>query len=229
MKETQLQTIEIQDVDGDIDDDTVMRFIEFAYSGDYSVLEPDVVQLENDSEDLQVAFKSSSATETKAKKNKRKSAAPQMNAVSDHLVPEPPIHVEDSTPPETISMSQLGPLNHETHSDRQGLWVTFCSGPRSQHRPAWRPRENNDSREDYTRVFLCYAALYKFSDHYQCEKLIAWVLQKLRLTLSRYRFHPQRVTDIVALIRYSYDHTEDFGNGSDVLRPLVLAYIVCYF
>lgn len=105
-------------MDGDIDDDTVMRFIEFAYSGDYSVPEPDVVQLENDSEELQVAFKSSSATETRAKKNKRKSAAAQMNADSDHLVPEPSIHVEKSTPPETISMPPLEPLNHETHSDR---------------------------------------------------------------------------------------------------------------
>lgn len=58
MQEAQLQTIEIQDLEGDIDDDTVMRFIEYTYSGDYSVPDPDVVQLPDDSRELEDAFKS---------------------------------------------------------------------------------------------------------------------------------------------------------------------------
>lgn len=45
MKETHLRTIEIKDVEGDIDDETVMRFIEYAYSGDYTAPDPDLAQL----------------------------------------------------------------------------------------------------------------------------------------------------------------------------------------
>jgi len=58
MREKQLETIEIKDIEGDIDDETVMRFIEYAYSGDYTVPDPDIVQLPTDSKELQEAFNS---------------------------------------------------------------------------------------------------------------------------------------------------------------------------
>lgn len=53
-------------------------------------------------------------------------------------------------------------------------------------------------------------------------------LQKLRWTLANYQFHPQRASDVVELIRYSYKHTMDFEQGRDKLRGLVLDYIVCF-
>lgn len=56
MREKQLETIEIKDVNGDIDDDTVMRFLEYIYSGDYTVPDPDIVQLSTDSTEPQEAF-----------------------------------------------------------------------------------------------------------------------------------------------------------------------------
>ena len=43
MREAETGVIHIKDVDGDLDDETVMRFIEFAYHGDYTVPPPDVI------------------------------------------------------------------------------------------------------------------------------------------------------------------------------------------
>lgn len=56
MREAENKTVVIEDVDGDLDDDTVARFIEFLYRSDYTVPSPDVLQLSTDSEFLTEAF-----------------------------------------------------------------------------------------------------------------------------------------------------------------------------
>lgn len=56
MIESETKTIIIKDVDKDIDDDTVMRFIEYLYSEDYTVPEPDVLQLSTDTNAVIEAF-----------------------------------------------------------------------------------------------------------------------------------------------------------------------------
>jgi hypothetical protein len=48
MIESKRKEINLDVVDGDIDDDTVMRFIEFAYTGDYTVPPPDIVLSSSD-------------------------------------------------------------------------------------------------------------------------------------------------------------------------------------
>jgi len=50
MKEAESKIIRIEAVDEDLDDDTVMRFIEYAYRGDYTVPPPDVVLAAKDIE-----------------------------------------------------------------------------------------------------------------------------------------------------------------------------------
>jgi len=56
MREAETKTINIEDVDGDIDGETVMRFIEYAYTGDYTVPEPEVLQLPTDTKFVVEAF-----------------------------------------------------------------------------------------------------------------------------------------------------------------------------
>lgn len=56
MKEGEVKTITIADIDEDIDDDTVMRFLEYAYTGDYASPSPDVLQLLSDTEVVAEAF-----------------------------------------------------------------------------------------------------------------------------------------------------------------------------
>lgn len=48
MREAETRIIQIKDVDGDLDDETVMRFIEFAYRGDYTVPPAEIVIFSKD-------------------------------------------------------------------------------------------------------------------------------------------------------------------------------------
>lgn len=149
--------------------------------------------------------------------------------------PEPETTAEEQAPNEPTTeimppvQQNAGPSLRSVDSDRQKPWDIFCSTARPVWRPPWLPRDNNDEREDYTGIFLCHARLYKFSDRYGCEKLMDLALQKLRLALSKYRVYPQRVSDVVELIRYTYAHTMDYEQRHDRLRALVLSFAVCYF
>lgn len=247
MREKQLETIEIEDIDGDIDDNTVMRFIEYAYSGDYTVPNPDIVQLSTDSKELQEAFKSDispgleedewAVSTTKSKKDKKKKRSsttfgewyvpsskldlePVVEAESEIELERPLEHWQDAPSP-TLQIVDM---------DRHKLWKTFCSQAHTVQRPPWRPRDGNDQREDYTGIFLCHTRLYKFADRYGCAELMTLTLQKLRLTLTKYRVHVERMSDVIELIRYTYTHTMDHDQGrrQDRLRVLVLDFAVCY-
>jgi len=52
-------------------------------------------------------------------------------------------------------------------------------------------------------------------------------LQKLRLTLSRFTLHQNRLADIVQLASYTYAHTTAYGQGRDKLRNLIIEYMAC--
>lgn len=237
-----METIEIEDVDGDIDDDTILRFIEYAYTGDYTVPEPDIVQLSTDSQELERAFTVNSDDPwgfSSVKKSKKKSSrkallvesnTPHQEAgLTGHDLQEAFTRRDRQDEYLALEPQNPGPVLHLKNLDRsrRHLWEQFCSQALVTERPAWQPRDNNDEREDYTDVFLCHARLYKFSDRYVCKKLMDLTLQKLRLTLSKYKVYTERVSDIVELIRYTYAHTLD--EGQDALRALVLDFAVCYF
>lgn len=240
MKEKQLETIEIKDVDGDIDDDTVLRFLEYAYSGDYTVPDPDIVQPSTDSKELQEAFVPQTsmalgdewAVPVSGKKDKKKKKRTSMleYTLEGDLSPDHQSSLKESVT-EAVQHVQgiLGPTIQVVDWDRQRLWDSFCSSAHIVERQPWRPRDENNEREDYTNIFLCHARLYKFADRYGCEQLMALALQKLRLTLSQYIFYPQRVSDIVNLIRYTYAHTMNLDPGQDRLRALVLDLTICYY
>lgn len=238
MREQQLETIHIKDVDGDIDDGTVMRFIEYAYTGDYTTPDPDIVQLPTDPRELQEAFetKSSLLPEDEwgiSKKSKKDKKTKRSTGVIDwglaSPVEEPVTELQEDESERDSDMVAAGPTLRTTRSDRRRLWDSFSAKSYTIYRSSWLPRDSNDEREDYSGVFLCHTRLYKFSDRYGCSKLKKLTLQKLRLTLCKYKLHPQRTSDIVELIRYTYTHTMDRITGRDELRALVLEFAVCYF
>lgn len=43
MRKAETRVIQIKDVDDDLDNESVLRFLEFAYRGDYTVPSPDIV------------------------------------------------------------------------------------------------------------------------------------------------------------------------------------------
>lgn len=108
------------------------------------------------------------------------------------------------------------------------LWDEFRIKAQVKEAKAWLPRVNEDDCDDYTSVFLCHADLYVFSDRYGIKALQQLVLQKLHLTLSRFKLHPKRTGDIVDLLNYTYTNTMDYENAIDELRDLLTDYLVCH-
>ncbi|OAL20619.1 hypothetical protein AYO22_08628 [Fonsecaea multimorphosa] len=209
----------------DTDEDTFIRVIEFAYTGDYAVAEPDFVP-------------------------------PQPNDVenpSNHLSHEPsspppaePYPVDEPAPAEPVEDDGWGPFSgnalsypkkgrklEDAWGESRGFkaeqsWDAFKIKAHTVPKVSWEPEVNEDPRQDYTPVFLCHARLYVFSDKYFIEPLEELVLQKLRLTLSSFKLHPQRVGDVVELLNYTYENTPAYDGKIDKLRNLVSDYLVCH-
>ncbi|KIW27731.1 uncharacterized protein PV07_07441 [Cladophialophora immunda] len=226
----------------DTDKDTFIRVIQFAYTGDYSVAEPDVVLSASD-----VGIENSSK---------------HLNDKNHPVIPQNPIREPDAgqSPEEppydpheeyAIEVPAEDPAIEEepaewvdwgsarnkkdkrkklrsSKSKVEQLWDSFKSEAHVAEKRPWQPEVNEDHCQDYTPVFLCHAKLYAFADTYDVVPLQELVLQKLRLTLSRFKLHPQRVGDVVELLKYTYTNTTDYEESIDELRNLVTDYLVCH-
>ncbi|EXJ73893.1 uncharacterized protein A1O5_03655 [Cladophialophora psammophila CBS 110553] len=206
----------------DIDEDTFVRVIQFAYTGDYAAAEPGIVSPELD-------------TPVEDSSNHLDYAAPAP-AVDEYLeVPSEPAVSPGADEPEEpseypyswVPQSKRSKKN-KSRSKGEQVWDSFKSEAYMKETKPWQPEVNEDSCQDYTPVFLCYAKLYVFSDKYGIEPLQELVLQKLRLTLSRFKLHPQRVDDVVELLKYTYANTVSCDAQIDKLRNLVSDYLVCH-
>ncbi|KAF2135118.1 uncharacterized protein K452DRAFT_213695, partial [Aplosporella prunicola CBS 121167] len=91
------------------------------------------------------------------------------------------------------------------------------------------PPTNQNARENFTTVLLSHARLYSFADKYGIEALRLLTLHKLHKTLVGFTLYNARISDIIALLRYTYsdEHTLDYDNKVDDLRALVSEYVVC--
>ena len=91
------------------------------------------------------------------------------------------------------------------------------------------PQPNSSPRQDFTPVFLAHARLYDFASMYLVQPLRALALYKLHKTLMSFQLYTRRVSDVLELARYAYDHGSDRKpEGTiDDLRELVVEYIAC--
>lgn len=90
------------------------------------------------------------------------------------------------------------------------------------------PLVNRNKRsEDFTPFLLCHARLYVFAEKYQIPDLKALSIYKLYHTLLAYHVFPERVCELIELIRYVYsdDNTPDQEHPVDELRAMVTRYV----
>lgn len=89
-----------------------------------------------------------------------------------------------------------------------------------------KPRSNY-SFEDFTPVFIAHAELYVFAEKYGISVLKQTTLHKLHKTLAIYTINATDISAIIELIRFTFyeDNTLDQSNHVDDLRELVLAYV----
>jgi hypothetical protein len=216
----------------DVDEGTFVRFVEYMYTNDYSVPDPVIVQMASDStfENGQDGIEETTAVDeakptsihedywsfgmSSSKKDKKKKGSKGNPWRMDEVLEAVPA---EDTP---IEYPQ-----HECKKDQ--LWSEFTEKAHVRHHQPWEPRQNKESCEDYTQVFLCHARLYVFSDRYCIEPLQKLTLQKLRLTLSTFILFKERVSDITELVQYAYAHTMEHEEGIDKLRSLVMDYVIC--
>lgn len=98
--------------------------------------------------------------------------------------------------------------------------------PATKFLKSCKPRLNQPS-EDFTPVFIAYAELYVFAEKYQISILKQNTLYKLHKTLAIYKINPDDIGAIIELIRYTFsdENTLDQENHVDDLRELVIAYV----
>ncbi|PSN69966.1 hypothetical protein BS50DRAFT_608654 [Corynespora cassiicola Philippines] len=89
------------------------------------------------------------------------------------------------------------------------------------------PYSNENSRQNFTPVFLAHARLYTFATMRLVEPLKYRALDKLHSTLKGFRLYTNRINDVVELARYAYGNGEDRRDDGtiDDLRKLVVEYI----
>jgi len=246
MKDREVESISIEAVEGDINDETVMRFLEFAYTGDYTAptpitlpdkdvyaegMAPTTIERASEEPELQVVsdrVEEWSFPGISSKKKKKKGNLWCEAPVEGFVTPVHWLGYSDRPVPASPAEANPFEADGAQRLSRRALWETFCSQACAIERQPWQPPRNNQRRDDYTEVFLCHARLYKFSDRYEYYGLMTLSLQKLRLTLSTHKLHQERAAAVVALLRYTYKHTMDYKEGRDKLRNLVLDYVTCY-
>ncbi|KAL6252370.1 hypothetical protein RBB50_000088 [Rhinocladiella similis] len=241
----------------DVDEDTFLHFLEFAYTGEYTVPPPQMVpEPVEDSVDEPgepaTAFLSD-ITRPYGSPTPNAHAAPAkvfddgddeslalgFPSVSEALGQaqralkkrrtnsRPWFQDEEST----AAAPESEDARHDARKKAKPaseLWNEFQEAARVKRIAPWKPRVNVSPWEDYSGVFLCHAKVYVFSDRYTIVALRDLALQKLRLTLSRYTLFEARTDDIVQLVKYTYSNTMDMIIGMDRLRALVMDYMVCH-
>ena len=89
------------------------------------------------------------------------------------------------------------------------------------------PRQIQGEHEDYTEVFLGHAYLYVFADKYDIQPLKILALEELHATLAKFTLYPQRVKDVITLLRYVYSNAPEQKNATEDMRTLMKEYVEC--
>lgn len=84
----------------------------------------------------------------------------------------------------------------------------------------------NAANEDHTSVLIAHAAMYTFAVRFEIATLKTLALQKLADKLTRMELFPQRIDDVMALVRYVYLMEKEVLPDMAELRDLVARYVV---
>lgn len=230
----------------DVEESTFIRFSQFAYTGDYIAADPEILI-----DSSTIALTPSKLTPdfdfdgpvAVASKNFPLSDLEPLEPMDIPPPPEPLPETEHDldqfddqekkratddfwgvawTKPKMEAKDKMGKL-----AKKKKLGKCFETKSWNAPRPSFHPRQNCESCEDYTGVFLCHARLYVFAEKYDIAPLKKLSVNRLHQTLSVFTLYKERVGDIVALMRYSYANTVHRSSSDDPLRSLVIHYAAC--
>jgi hypothetical protein len=190
----------------DIESSTFIRFIEFAYTGSYSVL-----AMTEYCEEQNAILDASDPWDVSSPSNNYKKNKKTRRSSSAWASPDRP-------------RSQFGLYQ----DDEEGqMWQSFKQAAVIEQ--GWRfPKNPTDDTVEFSSTFLAHAQLYVFGDRYDVQPLRDIALRKLRCQLSIFTLHTKRISDVVDLLKYTYENTNDQHQGRDALRDLITDYVVCH-
>ncbi|KAL1611407.1 hypothetical protein SLS59_000126 [Nothophoma quercina] len=96
-------------------------------------------------------------------------------------------------------------------------------------RVGFEPVPNTSPTQNFTSVFLAHACLYTLANMRMIQELRDLALHKLHKTLVSFELYPERLGDVAELARYAYEHGEDRSEDGriDALRDMVVNYVAC--
>ena len=192
----------------DVDEGTFVRFIRWVYSKDYPAPEHTMVE-------------SSNVT----------SAQRPTNETSDDACTFDDDFVWRSWSPkeEKKKKKNIGHRSPSKGSLRESFIIQYdlLSSGHSVDPSIPGPRGNKAPEEDYTEVFLGHARMYVFAEKYDIQPLKMLAQLKLHHTLSIFTLFPERIGDIMTLLKYVYANTAEAVDGNGDIRPMLAHYIGC--
>ncbi|ATZ46449.1 hypothetical protein BCIN_01g10410 [Botrytis cinerea B05.10] len=237
----------------DVSKETFERFVQFAYTGDYSVPVPVFLLRERvRSEPVEPLTWASRIKMTESKKivTERRSAIPS----PEPTTPEPAESGVIVLDPVSLNWGSQCIKNAEWRPRREKLSLTarrarysdltsvkFAADFRNLTFPLLAKRNNHDHtcepndffnpNESYSNVFIGHAALYILGDFRLIEPLKALALYKLHKILCIFELSDENMEDVINLARYVYAE-EGGGEGSSgeigALRSLVCHYMAMH-
>lgn len=183
----------------DVDKASFVRFVRWLYSGEYPALEHATVAMELSSTPAHDAPKNDELDDEWGFASTKKSKKKKGR------------DVEKGTLKEAF-------ISRKYDWDNAWDTSTFSVPP---------PRSNKAADEDYTEVFLCHARIYVFAEKYDIQSLKILALRKLQQTLAIYTLYPERVGDIIILLKYVYANTIESTPNVEDIRTMLAHYIGC--
>ncbi|KAK8052492.1 hypothetical protein PG993_003877 [Apiospora rasikravindrae] len=221
----------------DVDDQTFVRFIQWAYTKDYVTAKPDTLNEASNSEADDDAF------------NLWRQPERALYSLQDKAVGAPAEHrtcPKGSNYQTYLSSPQDCPGCGDKFYGRNCINCDFCVDEYcltcrttrkgtamaqdflsktnwSIFKTRFKPRPNSDPCDDYSVVFLGHASLYIIADKYDIPALRKLSMHRLYQTLKTFTLYPSRMSDILALAALVFENTRD----EDELRSMVVHYCAC--
>lgn len=229
----------------DVDEETFVRFVQWAYSGYYSPPDFDTI---NDESSSEAPDEEGDAVVRRRPEVFEVEPVDESIPVADAIEAE---SVNESIPVAEVieesldgwsfggggrrkvskqkkNISFFDPKPPPGQSAKDALKESFIERKTTVRRESIAippPRPNQDPVEDYTNIFLSHARLYVFADKYDIRSLKLLALEALQNTLAIFTLYSERTGDIIELLRYIYGNTGESVFDVEDLRTLITHYI----